>query len=193
MSKLTDTQMLVLASACERADGIATRPKALNRTAVVKVAAKLLEQGLVQEMPAKLGWPIWRMNDEGKAFSLKILKPGRAVIKGRAKGAPMGSPAEASPTGSSRSHDGGDRQPAETSAMTAQPKAGSKRNLILAMMQREGGATIGDLVAATGWLPHTTRAALTGLRKSGIAIARSRDPQTDTSVYRIEPSIAAAA
>jgi len=29
-------------------------------------------------------------------------------------------------------------------------------------------------VAATGWLPHTTRAALTGLRKKGHAIARDR-------------------
>ena len=26
------------------------------------------------------------------------------------------------------------------------------------------------MIAATGWLPHTTRAALTGLRKKGYAI-----------------------
>ena len=42
--------------------------------------------------------------------------------------------------------------------------------LILSLLQRKGGASIADLVSATGWLPHTTRAALTGLRKSGYAI-----------------------
>ena len=35
-------------------------------------------------------------------------------------------------------------------------------------------ATIDEIVAATGWLPHTARAALTGLRKRGYAIASDR-------------------
>ena len=38
-------------------------------------------------------------------------------------------------------------------------------------------------MAATGWLPHTTRAALTGLRKRGYAIERSAGE--GGSVYRI--------
>ena len=80
------------------------------------------------------------------------------------------------------------------SIATDQPKSGSKRALILTLMQREGGASLADLAAATGWLPHTTRAALTGLRKSGVAIVRSRDAQAASSVYRIEqPAHAAAA
>jgi hypothetical protein len=37
-------------------------------------------------------------------------------------------------------------------------------------MQRTEGATLDDLITATGWLPHTTRVALTGLRKTGLAI-----------------------
>ncbi len=40
------------------------------------------------------------------------------------------------------------------------------------------------LMAATGWLPHTTRAALTGLRKRGFEIARDRDPDGQ-SRYRV--------
>jgi hypothetical protein len=31
-----------------------------------------------------------------------------------------------------------------------------------------------DLVAATNWLPHTARAALTGLRKKGHTIIRNK-------------------
>ena len=40
-------------------------------------------------------------------------------------------------------------------------------------------------MAATGWLPHTTRAALTGFRKRAYAIARGKDGEGRT-VYRID-------
>ena len=52
-------------------------------------------------------------------------------------------------------------------------------------MSRRHGATLDDLIAATGWLPHTTRAALTGLRQSGLQLDRSRDKE-GRAVYRIE-------
>jgi hypothetical protein len=41
------------------------------------------------------------------------------------------------------------------------------------------------MVEATGWLPHTTRAALTGLRKKGYAIQKSKNPDGVT-VYRLD-------
>jgi Protein of unknown function (DUF3489) len=40
------------------------------------------------------------------------------------------------------------------------------------LLQRNDGATLEEVIAATGWLPHTTRAAFTGLRKRGCAIER---------------------
>ena len=46
------------------------------------------------------------------------------------------------------------------------------------------GATIIDLTQATGWLAHTTRAAITGLRKRGYAVTRERS-EAGKSVYRI--------
>ncbi len=48
----------------------------------------------------------------------------------------------------------------------------SKIGTVADLLRREGGATLAELVAATGWQPHTTRAALTGLRKKGYAIER---------------------
>ena len=45
---------------------------------------------------------------------------------------------------------------------------------MLELLRREQGTMLADLVAATGWLPHTTRAALTGLRKKGHAVERDR-------------------
>lgn len=59
----------------------------------------------------------------------------------------------------------------------------SKIAQVIALLERAGGATLADLIVSTGWLPHTTRAALTGLRKKGHVIAKeSRD---GVSVYNI--------
>jgi hypothetical protein len=44
----------------------------------------------------------------------------------------------------------------------------TKASQVQAMLQR------GDLVAVTGWVPHTTRAALTGLRKKGHAVTSEK-------------------
>lgn len=49
----------------------------------------------------------------------------------------------------------------------APTKRMSKTDLVLNLLKRPEGATINQLVEATGWLPHTTRAALTGLKKKG--------------------------
>ncbi|MEP7315776.1 MAG: DUF3489 domain-containing protein [Sphingomicrobium sp.] len=46
----------------------------------------------------------------------------------------------------------------------------TKRDQLAALLVRDEGATLDQMIAATGWLPHTTRAALTGLKKLGYAI-----------------------
>ena len=55
---------------------------------------------------------------------------------------------------------------------------------MIALLERDTGATLDELIAATGWLPHTTRAALTGLRHKGFALDKSKR-QDGTTVYRI--------
>lgn len=39
---------------------------------------------------------------------------------------------------------------------------------VIALLRKSPGAALTDLTAATGWLPHTTRAALTGLKKGHV-------------------------
>jgi DNA-binding IclR family transcriptional regulator len=55
---------------------------------------------------------------------------------------------------------------------------------VIDLLERKKGAGIEELIAATGWLPHTTRAALTGLRRRGYGIERERSDK-GASVYRI--------
>ena len=54
------------------------------------------------------------------------------------------------------------------------PKPKSKANQLLDLLARSEGATLEQMVAATGWLPHTTRAALTGLKKKGHSVTSTK-------------------
>ena len=66
-------------------------------------------------------------------------------------------------------------------------KPASKTYMVLTMLQRPEGATIAQLAAATGWLPHTTRAALTGLKKKGREITSAK-VDGEERVYRVVAS-----
>ena len=59
----------------------------------------------------------------------------------------------------------------------------TKTDQVIALLKRESGATLGEIIDATGWQPHSARAALTGLRKKGHSIARTR--HDEASCYRI--------
>lgn len=64
-------------------------------------------------------------------------------------------------------------QSAKTANQPAAPTH-TKRDTVLALLARPNGASLDEMVAATGWLPHTTRAMLTGLRKKGHALASEK-------------------
>ena len=49
-----------------------------------------------------------------------------------------------------------------------------KTEKVLAMLRRDGGASIGEITAATNWQPHSARAVLTGFRKKGFALDRAK-------------------
>lgn len=63
------------------------------------------------------------------------------------------------------------------------PRTTTKSELVLSLLRRGEGATLAELIEATGWLPHTTRAALTGVRKKGHAIEKSK--RGEETCYRI--------
>ena len=82
-----------------------------------------------------------------------------------------------------------DRHPTAPGNAKDEPRSGTKIATVIGMLATERGATIGELVRTTGWLPHTTRAALTGLRKRGYVLAIDRSNRERGSVYRIEAKI----
>ena len=63
----------------------------------------------------------------------------------------------------------------------------TKRAQILGLLQRPKGASVADLTKATGWQPHSIRAALTGIRKQGHDVVRFEDAR-GTGRYRVGAS-----
>jgi uncharacterized protein DUF3489 len=64
------------------------------------------------------------------------------------------------------------------------PRASTKRAMLIGMLERPEGASVAEIGQRLGWLPHTVRAAITGLRHAGHEVTRSKDA-TGQSVYRL--------
>lgn len=173
-STLSDTQLVLLSAASQRDDLLLTPPQRLVGGARAKVAATLLKRGLVVEVTVGLDRPAWR-SDAGDRLGLRITPAGLAALGLE----PADDEAEATDR---------DRETATpTTIHPPAPRSSSKAALVLGLLARPVGATLDQLVAATGWQSHTTRAALTGLRKKGHPITR-HSQASGRSVYRLAPT-----
>ena len=185
MLKLTDSQLIVLSKAAARDDGAAVAPQGMGKAAAAKVGSSLVARKLMREIRAKPGMPVWR-EDHGKNVSLVITRAGCDAI---AVGDDM-TASDRSTREAARASAAAKAPPAKTAAqaepraMDGAPRPGSKQALVVEMLSKDDGASLDALVKATGWLPHTTRAALTGLRKRGFLVERVRD-ESKGSLYRI--------
>lgn len=75
----------------------------------------------------------------------------------------------------------------KTGAKTApRPPRVTKKQELIRLLSKKAGADIATLSETFGWQPHTTRAALTGLRKAGFEIIRTEWANGKPARYRIE-------
>ncbi|MBU0832131.1 MAG: DUF3489 domain-containing protein [Alphaproteobacteria bacterium] len=171
MTKLSDLQLVLLSAAAQRDDGSLLPPPdhlADQAARIRKTIPPLIKRALVEEAATNDSAKVWREDGDDR-FALVITEAGRACIG----------------VGSEQ-----DTHNASTGPVTTVPSpAASKSERVLALLRREEGASLYELVSATGWLPHSTRAALTGLRKKGHAIAL--DKSGERACYRLIESAAA--
>ncbi|MFN3233156.1 MAG: DUF3489 domain-containing protein [Alphaproteobacteria bacterium] len=160
MPKLTDTQLIILSAAAARADGLVLPlPDSLkpNKAALTRSINSLLKRDLIEERPTKRGEQVWR--EEGhQRLTLGVTATGLEAI--------------------------GVTGDAPDAASTTDTKPASKADGIMGLLKQPGGAGIADIQAATGWQPHSIRAFLSGLRKKGIAVGRTKD-EAGKAVYSI--------
>ncbi len=166
MTQLTDTQLVLLSSASQRDDRLIPLPDRLRGAVLDKLAGKLIAIGLATKSEVGPADPIWWRDEDDTATGLTITADGF-----RALGIEPDGRAALPPAGAS-----------------APPKEvvspGSKIAAVVTLLRRPEGASINEVIAATGWLPHSSRAAFSGLRKRGHDIERVRDAAGQT-VYRI--------
>jgi hypothetical protein len=164
-STLTDTQLKLLSQASQRDDLLIHLPDALKGGAVKSVVAKLLAHHLVVETAVGRGDPSWRRDEHEQPIGLKLTRGGLPALGLDPEEG--GDGATCALTGAAAN---GEHAPARAPVF----RDGSKRALVVALLGRGQGASLDELVQATGWLPHTTRAALTGLRQRGFVLTRDK-------------------
>ena len=188
--KLTDTQLLMLNAAAQREDLCVAAPPSLKGAAAQRIATKLVAAGLAKEIKAKPGAHVWRRdNAAGQAYALKLTVAGlKAIAVEVVESVEANVEISSTPPGEA-SKDTLDHEVAAQGvappAGIAGPREGSKLAAVVGLLRREGGATIDQLATAMGWLPHTTRAVLTGLRKRGFGIDRRKAEEQRASAYVI--------
>jgi hypothetical protein len=186
-AKLNDLHYVLLAIAANRASGSLLPPSSsakVERASITRAIRSLLSLGCAEEVETKDTRSIWR-EAGGQRFAVKITDAGRAavhVVDGKApnlaaapadQAAPKPIPADQSTS-----------QPAPDAAIaTASAKPATKIAIVIDLMQRKGGATLEEMMTATGWLPHSTRAVLSGLRKKGYELAKTK--RGDSTSYNI--------
>ena len=70
---------------------------------------------------------------------------------------------------------------------TAVPRV-TKTTMLLTLLQTGTGASLEDMTDATGWQPHTVRAAITGLRKKGHIV--ERHVEGNTTIWSVKDTAA---
>ncbi|MBK5933564.1 uncharacterized protein DUF3489 [Rhodovulum imhoffii] len=176
MTKLSDTQLVILSAAAQREDrNVLPLPGSLRGGAAAKVVGALLKRALIAETrtdsrakaDAALN-RIWRNDEDGNAILLHINNAGLAAIgvepesgdsaptgpdEAPSAEVPQNAPADAVPTPKARA-----------------PRAGTKQAKLIEMLRAEGGATIDEIVGETGWQPHTVRGAFAGALKKKLGL-----------------------
>lgn len=158
MTKLSDTQLVILAAACQRDDRlILPLPDRLKGGAATKVVDSLIAKGLIEEVDAKRGEPVWRDTGDGHGVTL---------VATDAAFQALGIPADES-----------GKTPAKNvaSAPVRKTREDSKQAKLIAMLQRPEGATIEEMTTTFGWQPHTVRGAIAGAIKKKLGLEVSSE------------------
>jgi hypothetical protein len=165
MTTLTDPQHALLTSAAAAEDACAVRPEDITDAKWKAATRSLVKGGWLISVPLDGGGSSLLITDAGRA---QVAPPPKAKTPKAAKAAGPIPPA-----------DEGDR-PAEP-----EPTPKGKIGVLVGLLRRDGGATITDMMAATGWQAHSVRGAMSGSVKKALGLMVTSD-KTDTGrVYRI--------
>ena len=183
MPKLTDTQTIILSRAATRPGNLAMPlPDGLHGAAAKKAVTAMITRGWLEEVDADLrkGEPLWRETGDGHGTTLIATEAGLEAIGIEPVVKATSAPRKAKP----------DPAPTPQSPDVPKPvavRAGTKQAQIIALLQRPEGASIGEIVEATGWQAHSARGMISGALKKKLGLPVTSEKEQDRgSVYRIK-------
>jgi hypothetical protein len=194
MAKLTDTQLVILSAAAQQKDqAVLPLPKSLKvkGAASTKLLEGLRKKGLLEEKPAPHGIETWRKGKDGRRMMLVITEAGLKALDGKPAGDSKEQPSRGkAPTKSTKADQKRKSSKSKGDGSKSAARQGSKQALMIDLLKRKSGATIDELVKATGWQAHSVRGAMSGALKNklGLTVA-SEKVDGRGRVYRIaEPA-----
>ena len=193
--KLTDIQRAILSAAAARDDGALLPPPpslSLTKGATTRVLKGLVRKGLAAEISASPDDVVWRLDEGGERLTLVITDQGLAAlgIEHRPDGARQVDQKDTKPasTAPERAVHKKRSKQAEKAAQRpdAHPKPATRISVVIKLLRRDEGATVTDIMAATGWQAHSVRGVLSGTvrKKLGYSVA-SQAVEGRGRVYRI--------
>ena len=176
MTKLTDTQTLILTRASARPGNLALPlPEGLHGAAAKMAIGRMIKLGFIEEVEANIrrGEPLWRETGDGHGTTLIATDAGLeavgidpAVVKTMAG-----------------------LRDAKPEAIAAAQRPGTKQAQLIAMLQAPGGATIAEIAGRLEWRSHSIRGVISGSlkKKLGLRVISEKEPARGR-VYRICPA-----
>ncbi|WP_170979613.1 DUF3489 domain-containing protein [Roseomonas sp. HF4] len=188
---LTVAQLLILTTAAQRPDHMVLPLPPTIRTrggAQRNLLGTLLKMELVEEVPVDDATIAWQSDEAGQHHGLRLTAAGLVAAGASADLAVeplnvgMSDEGPAASVGTDAAAFG--EAAAERGEQEAPPRRPTgKLGEVLQAISAEAGATLAEITTLTGWLPHTARAAVTGLRKRGFDVALIQ--QDGRKAYRL--------
>jgi Protein of unknown function (DUF3489) len=189
MPKLSDTQLVILSAAAQRADfSVLPLPDNVNLKggALSKVMDSLRNRGLIRVVGGDGGPERVVITSEGMAAigveaggdeAPAPVDTGATTAGADSPGQAPASATEADSAPPTAKRKGKSKAPASTTATTAgepsikpAPRTGTKQALMIDMLKRPEGATVEQIATATGWQHHTIRGAISGALKKKLGL-----------------------
>jgi hypothetical protein len=187
MAQLSDSQLVVLSTACQRPDrSVYPLTAKLLGGAVAKVLSSLLKKGFIKEEQAKRQDTTWREDKKRGRLTLRAT-PAAFEALGIDQGeAPAESGGDAESAAEGRTKSRRKRQAGRSKEKPTRTRANSQQAQVIEMLKRPEGATIQEIVAKLKWQAHTVRGAFAGALKKRLGLkVESEKVEGRGRVYRL--------